>query len=82
LSIFKEYHFSGNVEFNDIGIFQSLKLRNNEENLSNFSQTKFHSKYFGLFWVVNSTKNLPFQSWSLDIACEGPCTKASRAEYC
>jgi len=28
LSLFKKYHSSGNVEFNNLGIFQSLKLRN------------------------------------------------------
>jgi len=28
LSLFKKYHPSGNLKFNDLGIFQSLKFRN------------------------------------------------------
>jgi len=49
LSQFKEYHPSGNLKFNNLGIFQSFKLRGN--NPSNFSQAKFRTEYFGLLWV-------------------------------
>jgi len=49
LSQFKKYHPSGNLEFDNSGIFQSLKFRiSMEKNPSNFSYAKFHSKYFGL----------------------------------
>jgi len=50
LSQLKKYHPYGNLKFNYLGIFQSLKLRIlMEKNPFNFSE--FHSKYFGLLWV-------------------------------
>jgi len=49
LSQLKKYQPSGNLKFNNFGIFQSLKFRILwGKNLSNFSQIKFHSKYFEL----------------------------------
>jgi len=52
LSQFKKYLCSGNLKFNNLGIFQGLKMRILvEKNPSNFSLAKFHSKYFGLLWV-------------------------------
>jgi len=52
MSLLKKYHPSGDMNFNNLGIFQSLKLRNlMGKNLSNFSLAKFLSKYFGLLWV-------------------------------
>jgi len=58
LSHFIKYHPSENHKFNNLGIFQSLKLRILAgKNQSNFSQLKFHSKYFGLLWV-NIPKDL------------------------
>jgi len=52
LSQFKKYHPSGNLKFNNLGIFKSLKLRIlTGKNPFNFSEAKFHSKYFGLLWV-------------------------------
>jgi len=40
---------SGHLKFDYLGIFQILKLRMlMEKNYFNFSQAKFHSKYFGL----------------------------------
>jgi len=54
LSQFKEYHPSGNLKFNNLGISQSLKFRiSMEENPSNFSKAKLHPKYFALLWVKN-----------------------------
>jgi len=51
LSQFKKYHPYGNIKLNYLDIFQSLKFRILiEKNLSNFSLSKFHSKYFGLLW--------------------------------
>jgi len=54
LSQFKKYHPSGNLKFNYLGIFQSLKFAyfNGEKNLFNFSYSKFHSEYFGLLWFT------------------------------
>jgi len=52
LSQFKKYHPSGNLKFNYLGIFQSLKLLIlMQKNTFNFPKAEFHSKYFGLFWV-------------------------------
>jgi len=48
-----KYHPSGNVNFNNLGIFQSWKLRTcNAENPSDFLWAKFYSKYLGLLWVI------------------------------
>jgi len=47
LSKFKKYHPSGNLKFNNLGIFHSLNF--NGKNPSNFSSAKFHSKYYWLF---------------------------------
>jgi len=38
-------------KFNNLGIFQSLKLRILMEKVSDFSPAKFHSKYFGSQWA-------------------------------
>jgi len=52
LSQFKRYHPSGNLKFNYLGIFPSLKLHILiSKNLFYFSYAKFYSKYFGLIWV-------------------------------
>jgi len=51
LSQFKKYHPSGNLKLNNLGISQSLKLYFSGKNPSDFSQSKFHSKYFVLLWV-------------------------------
>ena len=48
LSQLKKYHSSGNLKFNNLGIFQSLKLR---ILLEMFSKAKFYSKYLGRLWV-------------------------------
>jgi len=49
LSQFKKYHPSGNLKFDNLGIFQSFKLRILAEKIFLiFSYAKFHSKYFGL----------------------------------
>jgi len=54
LSQFKKYLPSGDLKFNNLGILRSLKLRIFvEKNPSNFSQAKFHSKYFGMLWDEN-----------------------------
>jgi len=37
LSEFKKYHLYRNIKFNNLGIFQSLKLRNLMEKPSDFS---------------------------------------------
>jgi len=59
LSQFKKHHPSRNLKFNNLGIFQSLKLRNFvERNPSNFSSAEFHSKYYGLFWINASMHEL------------------------
>jgi len=52
LSQFKKYHPSRNLKFDNLGHFESLKLRILVgKNPSNFFKAKFHSKYFGLLWV-------------------------------
>jgi len=50
LSHFKKYHPSGNLKFNYVGIFQSLKLRILMEKILSIS-AEFHSTYFGQLWV-------------------------------
>jgi len=43
---------SGIMKLDNLSISQSLKLHiSMGKNPSNFSKTKFHSKYFGLLWV-------------------------------
>jgi len=51
LSQFKNYHPSGNLKFNNLGIFQLKIAYLSGKNPSNFSQANFHSKYFRLLWV-------------------------------
>ena len=53
MSQFKNYHPSGNLKFNNLGILQILKLRIvvEKKTCSNFSKATFHSKYFGMLWV-------------------------------
>jgi len=51
LSHFKKYHPSGNLKFNNLGIFQSLKFRILMEKIFHYFKAKFHSKYFGLLWA-------------------------------
>jgi len=51
LSQLKNYHPTGNLKFNYLGISQCLKLRILMKNAFNFSKAEFHSKYFGLLWV-------------------------------
>ena len=55
MSQFDKYHPSGNLKFNNLGIFQSLKLRILMEKFLSISLKLnfawFHSKYFGLLWV-------------------------------
>jgi len=48
----KKNHPSGNLKFNNLRIFQSLRLRILVENPSNFSLAKFHYKYSGPSWVI------------------------------
>ena len=52
LSQFKKYRLSENLKFNNLSIFQNLKLRIlMEKILPIFSKAKFHSKYSGVLWV-------------------------------
>jgi len=51
LSQFKKYHPSGNLIFNYLGIFQSLKLRILMEKILSMSLKPNYTKYFGLLWV-------------------------------
>jgi len=52
LSQFKKYHPSGNLKFDYLGIFLSLKLRILLEKILSISlELKFNSKCFGLLWV-------------------------------
>jgi len=55
MSHFKKYYLSGDVEFNDLGIFQqSLKLRNlflkNPSNKLNFIRNTLGSYGLSEFW--------------------------------
>jgi len=55
LSQLKKYHRSRNLNFNNLGIFQSLKLRTSGKKQQKILQfplsNKFNSKYFGLLWI-------------------------------
>jgi len=45
----QKLHSSGNLKFNYLGVFQSLKLRIlMEKNPFKFSYAEFHSEYLGL----------------------------------
>jgi len=55
LSQFKKYPSSGNLKFNYLGNFQSLKLRILMKKSFHFSYAEFRSKYFGLLWVYLTT---------------------------
>jgi len=46
----KIYHPSGSPKFNYLGIFKSFKIAYGKIPFD-FSQAKFHSKYFGPLWV-------------------------------
>jgi len=57
LSKFKKYHPSGNLKFNDLGISQSIKLRNSIEKILRISlKLNITPKDFGLLWVKLGTK--------------------------
>jgi len=50
LSQFKKHHPSGNLEFNDLGIFQSLKFRISlEKNPSYFSKLNLTPNTLGCY---------------------------------
>jgi len=51
LSQFKKYHLSGNLKFNNFGIFQSLKLRILVENILPVSLKLNFTPNLGLLWV-------------------------------
>jgi len=52
LSLFKKIYPYVNLNFNNLGIFQSLKLRILVEKiLPIFFQLNFSRKYIGLLWV-------------------------------
>jgi len=65
----KKYHPSENQKFNNLSIFQKLKLRNlMEKSPLNFCKAKFHSKYFGLLWVKVISRGVANNPTCINIA--------------
>ena len=52
LSQFKRNHAAGNLKFNNLGIFPSLKLRNLIEKILRFSlKLNFNPNTLGCYWL-------------------------------
>jgi len=50
LPLFKKYHPYGNLKFNNLGIFQSLKFRILMKKILPISFRLYFTPYFGLLW--------------------------------
>ena len=77
---FKKYHLSENLKFNNLGIFQSVKLRNVMQKILRISlKLNFTSNTYGLFDHVGKQKekNVTLEGWIVSFWCD--CREFSQA---
>jgi len=79
----KKYRPSKNLKIVNLGIFSKLKISFlNGKNPSNFSEAKFHFKYFGLLWVKKAFfSHYIHLSSSVTSLCSAGCSWKSRLRH-